>query len=130
MFFRKTTRPIIEVAFCSITENDTGFSLYNKVQDCGISLFKKWLPKFIEAHKNGTIGEIPKVPQDDGEKRYFNQRSSMNDKYIPLEKLKAMDEAELMDNIRAFDFPPWEPLYTKINGHKVYLSTGYRKSQD
>jgi len=46
-------------------------------------------------------------------------------KEISLDKVQKGD-VEVYDRIRALDFPPHEPAYTRIQGEKVYLTlNGY-----
>jgi methionyl-tRNA formyltransferase len=114
---------IIDRRFAEIDESDTAWSLYQKVREKSIELFQDNLPKLVnkEIEQMGTS-----QPEFDGSK-YFYRKSSINGmKEIPLDKVQKGD-VEVYDRIRALDFPPHEPAYTRIQGEKIYLTlAGYQ----
>jgi methionyl-tRNA formyltransferase len=107
-----------------IQEDDTGWTLYQKVREESYELFKETLPDLL----NEDL-EAMRTPQTEFEgPRYFYPKSSLNDiKKIPLDRVTD-GSAEVYDRIRALDFPPHEPAYTIIQNEKVYLTlTGYQE---
>ena len=116
---------IVARNFVDIEETDTSKSLYKKIEDASVELFFEMLPKMV----SGEVLEL-RTPQEefDGESYFYSKESLDGEKHISLDNLSDPDsEAELFDQIRALDFPPFEPAYTTINGEKVYLSLDYRK---
>jgi methionyl-tRNA formyltransferase len=115
---------VIDRRFAEIEETDTAWSLYRKVRTKSVELFRDSLPKIAsrEIQKERTLQS-----EFDGP-RYFYRKSSINGmKEIPFEQLQA-GSVEVYDRIRALDFPPHEPAYTRIQGEKVYLTlTGYQE---
>lgn len=117
---------IIDRAFAEIRETDTARDLYERVCERSVELFKQWLP----ALANQSVGHH-RTPQSayDGE-RYFYAKTSLNKlKEIPAEALTDPEqETKLYDRIRALDFPPHEPAWTRLNNKKIYLTKeGYER---
>jgi methionyl-tRNA formyltransferase len=117
---------VVDRRFASITEDDTARSLYEKVREESVALFKQRLPDIL----SGAVQDMA-TPQEafDGE-RYFYPKSSLDGlKEIPVEELADPDRAvELYDRVRALDFPPHEPAWTVLNGEKLYLTKeGYER---
>lgn len=117
---------IIDRRFTKITEDDTARSLYEKVRETSVDLFRG----AIEGIADKTLTEEV-TPQDElPGKRYFYSKDSLDGlKEIPQDELvEADNQQELYDRIRALDFPPHEPAWTTINDKKVYLTkSGYGK---
>ena len=110
---------IIDRNFAEITETDTSRTLYEKVRERSIELFEETLPKLV----SGAVHDM-RTPQSayDGE-RYFYAKDSLDGaKEIPVDELVDGDELAVYDRIRALDFPPFEPAYTRLGGEKVYLT--------
>jgi methionyl-tRNA formyltransferase len=113
---------VIDRKFVPITEDDTARTLYERVRDASIDLFEAQLPA-IAAREIEDLA----TPQSayDGT-RYFYAKDSLDDlKEIPPEKLTATDEASqlaLYDRVRALDFPPHEPAWTRVGDRKLYLT--------
>ena len=113
---------VIDRKFAPITEQDTARTLYERVRDASIDLFEAQLPA-IAAREIEDLA----TPQSDYDgKRYFYAKDSLDDlKQIPPEKLTAPDEASqlaLYDRVRALDFPPHEPAWTRVGDRKLYLT--------
>jgi methionyl-tRNA formyltransferase len=115
---------IIDRRFAEIDKTDTAWSLYQKVRKKSVELFRDNLAKLSDKDL-----EEMRTPQSefDGPK-YFYRKSSINGmKEIPIDKVQRGD-VEVYDRIRALDFPPHEPAYTRIQGEKVYLTlNGYNE---
>lgn len=109
---------IIDRRFAEIDKTDTARSLYQKVREESIQLFKENLSILI----NKEIGE-DRTPQSEFDgPRYFYRKSSIDGlKEIPIGKLQENDE-NVYDRIRALDFPPHEPAYTRLSDQKIYLT--------
>lgn len=117
---------VVARRFADITEDDTARSLYEKVRQESVALFEEQLPNVV----SGEVRDL-RTPQDefDGE-RYFYLKSSLDDlKEIPAEALADPERTvELYDRVRALDFPPHEPAWTRLDGRKVYLTKdGYER---
>lgn len=111
---------IVGRRFAEITEDDTAWTLYEKVRSESITLFEELLPKIIsdEVHEMRT-------PQSefDGKQYFYSKNSLDREKEIPLKALTNPDrEIEMYDKIRALDFPPFEPAHTRLNDRKLYLT--------
>ncbi|WP_232702140.1 methionyl-tRNA formyltransferase [Halobacterium wangiae] len=111
---------VIERRFVDIEEEDTARSVYEKTREESIRLFEDLLPKIV----SGEIGER-RTPQSafDGE-RYFYTKESL-DGLKEIDRAELVDpneEAVLYDRIRALDFPPFEPAYVELDGHRIYLT--------
>lgn len=114
---------IVARNFVDIADTDTSKALYKKVEDASVELFFEMLPKII----SGEVNEIRKPQKDFEGKSYFYSKTSLEgEKYIPLEDLKEKENKHIFDKIRALDFPPFEPAYTKMEGEKIYLTREYR----
>lgn len=110
---------IVARKFVDITEEDTSKSLYKKAEQASVELFEEQLPNII----SGKVQSM-RTPQSefDGRTYFYNKTSLDGEKEIPVEQLIDDDALSVYDKIRALDFPPFEPAYTKIEGQKVYLT--------
>ncbi|WP_135302770.1 formyltransferase family protein [Haloarcula amylovorans] len=113
---------IVARAFVPIRETDTARTLYDRVTEKSVEMFREQLPTMREqrAHELAT-------PQSafDGERYFYTKQSLDGEKEISPERLAATDEVtqlEVYDKIRALDFPPFQPAYTKLGGHRVQLT--------
>lgn len=117
---------IVARRFAEITEEDTAWSLYQRVREESIALFEEQLSHIVD----GSISDA-RTPQEsfDGERYYYAKNSLNGLKEIPVEALTDPNrETELYDRIRALDFPPHEPAWTRLDGNKVYLTKdGYAR---
>jgi methionyl-tRNA formyltransferase len=111
---------VVARKFVDIREDDTARSLYDRVHEASVALFEETLPAIVA---DEVLAMATPQAEFDGE-RYFYAKSSLDDlKEIPCEALGDPDrETELYDRIRALDFPPHEPAYTRMNGEKVSLT--------
>jgi methionyl-tRNA formyltransferase len=106
------TGPIIASRSCELTETDTSWTLFNKVETLGEDLLKEWLPRLTQA----------KVPAAYPEANHpLSLRFDDSDKFIQDMHL---DPLHTYDFVRAFDFNNhYETAYTFINEKKVCLTT-------
>ncbi|MGQ3414375.1 methionyl-tRNA formyltransferase [Natrinema sp. LN54] len=111
---------IVARNFVEITDEDTSKSLYKKTERASVELFEEQLPNIV----SGDVHDM-RVPQSefDGKTYFYNKTSLDGEKEIPLEELTGDESVAVYDKIRALDFPPFEPAYTKVGGKKVYLTT-------
>lgn len=111
---------IVARKFVDITEEDTSKSLYKKTERASIELFEAQLPNIV----SGEVHEM-RTPQSefDGKTYFYSKESLDGEKEIPLERLTGDETSrEIYDKIRALDFPPFEPAYTRIGDKKVYVT--------
>ena len=113
---------IVDRRFVPITESDTARSLYERTRAASIQLFEELLPAIATDHVTDMA-----TPQEEYEgKRYFYTKASLDgEKEIPKDEFLGADkEAELAiyDKIRALDFPPHEPAWTRVGDRKLYLT--------
>jgi methionyl-tRNA formyltransferase len=106
---------VVARKFVPITEDDTAGDLYERTRRASIALFEEQLPAIVA----GEVREMARPQADVDGERYFYAKDS-------LEGLKAIDGAQLgtddpateravYDRIRALDFPPHEPAWTRLD---------------
>lgn len=117
---------IVDRKFVEIYESDTARCLYERTREASIDLFEETLPKIV----SGEVHDL-RTPQSEYDtKRYFYQKSSLDElKEIPAKRL-CDESVELYDLIRALDFPPFQPAYTHINGEKINLTLNRRSGSN
>ncbi|MDS0276766.1 hypothetical protein NDI85_03100 [Halomicroarcula sp. S1AR25-4] len=108
--------------FVPIRETDTARTLYDRVTEASVAMFREHLPTL----KDGDVRRLA-TPQAayDGERYFYTKESLDGEKLIPPERLADDDEATQLavyDKIRALDFPPFQPAYTELGGHRVQLT--------
>jgi methionyl-tRNA formyltransferase len=117
---------IVARRFAEIRADDTARSLYERVRDESVTLFEEHLPNIVD----GTVHEM-RTPQEEYEgERYYYSKDSLTDlKEIPADLLSDdTAQTELYDHIRALDFPPHKPAWTRVDGEKIYLTKdGYSR---
>nr|WP_305794628.1 formyltransferase family protein [Halomarina rubra] len=111
--------------FVDITEDDTARTLYEKTRTASIDLFEEYLPHVV----SGEIDDMETAQSEFEGERYFYAKDSLADrKEIPAERLASSDhevQQETYDLIRALDFPPFEPAYTTLDGHRIRLTASW-----
>ena len=112
------TGNVIKRCEFKLTEEDTGFTVFQKTQK---ALYEGMI-EIIPLVLNGKIESIPmqQLIEKGYKSRYFNKKS------INLYKEVSKDELfteKGLRKIRAFDFPGYEPAYCVIDGKKIYLRT-------
>jgi len=106
------TGPIIASKSCELTEFDTSWSLFNKVELLGSELLKVWLPRLTQAKVPAAYPE-PNHP--------LSLRLDESDKYIADIHANPL---YTYDFVRAYDFNGYyAPAYTMVNGERVELTT-------
>jgi methionyl-tRNA formyltransferase len=115
--------------FVDIADDDTARTLYEKTRAASVDLFEEHLPRIV----SGSVEEL-RTPQDEFEgPRYFYAKDSLDGrKRVPAERLASDDPDEqraTYDLIRALDFPPFEPAYTTIDGHRIRLTASWFERQ-
>jgi len=113
---------IVARRFVPIEESDTARTLYDRVSDASVELFREQLTTL----RDGAVHRVA-TPQSayNGERYFYTEESLDGEKEIPAERLAADDEATQLavyDKIRALDFPPLEPAYTELAGRRLYLT--------
>jgi methionyl-tRNA formyltransferase len=106
------TGPIIASRSCDITETDTSWTLFNKVEALGEDLLNEWIPRLIQSRSPAAYPELdhPLSLNID-----YSEKLIRNINFDPL---------YTFDFVRAFDFNNhYEPAYTFIDGIKVELTT-------
>jgi len=116
------TGDIVARRFVPIAESDTARTLYDRVSDASVELFREQLTTL----RDGAVHRVA-TPQSayNGERYCYTDESLEGEKAIPAERLAAEDEATQLavyDKIRALDFPPFEPAYTELAGRRCYLT--------
>lgn len=106
------TGPIIATESCRITEYDTAWTLFNKVESLARRVLKIWIPRTLES--NPPIS-MPQAQQP------LNLRSDISAKHISD---IFSDPLRSYDVVRAYDFNGFfEPASTMIGKNLVYLTT-------
>ena len=96
----------------SIEPVDTGATLYKKLENASVSLFKKNWPKIKKGH-------IRRFLQNKKDGTYHRTRDTERIDKINLDKkYKARD---LIDILRARTFPPYSGAYFVHKGRKINL---------
>lgn len=117
---------VIDRNFAEITETDTARSLYERVRERSVELFETWLPTLADH----SVDEH-RTPQAafDGERYFYTKDSLGGLKEISVKELSNPDRRiEFYDRIRALDFPPHEPAWTRLGGEKIHLTKdGYER---
>ena len=94
---------------CEITEDDTAESLFERVQNLAIQMFKDYFTQIIEKRITSFINS-------DDESFYYDKDSNKN-----LEIEYGITKEELYDFVRAWSFKDRPKPYFKINGKKIFL---------
>lgn len=87
--------------------SDTGKSLYNRLEDAQVDLFKEIWPKI-------TTDEISIEEQDPDTGTYH--RTSDFDELCRLDPNETVKTKELLDRLRALTFPPYDNALIKVDG--------------
>lgn len=105
---------VIASKACNIYEDDTAWSLFERVEQCGHDLLAEWLPRVVRTRVPGCQPSLERPPVWVGEG--FGSIRCLKD--------INSDIVRSYDIVRAFDFNGYfEPAYTEINGKKVFLTT-------
>ena len=106
------TGAIIASRSCEITQNDTAWTLFHKVEFLGEELLKEWLPRL-------SLSKVPAAYHEKDQSICLDRENeNMYIKDIFHEPLISFDI------VRAFDFNRYFDLaYTFINKQKIFLTT-------
>jgi methionyl-tRNA formyltransferase len=103
------TGPAIASLPCDISESDTAWSLFNKVEKVGEKLLEYWLPKLV-------LNKAPTMKPEVNDELNFRQD-------LNRELPHNMSPVEVYDFVRSLDFNNFfEPAYMTSNGIKHYLT--------
>lgn len=111
--------PIVASAACEIRENDTAYTLFERVDALALQLIKEWFPRIAFE----TIYTY--MPPEEGVHCYKNK--DLPPKEIPLRELNS---DEFFDYVRAFDFPGNEPAFIIEKGIKKHLVVQAREGYE
>ena len=113
------TGPIIATESCPITEYDTAWSLFNKVEPLAQHMVDLWLPRILSARPPVSYPEAMQP---------LNLRSDLSRKNI--EDIY-FDPLLTYDIVRAYDFNGYfEPASSTINNKIIYLTTNGEQGED
>ena len=112
---------VIARNFVPIDEDDTARQLYERIEGASVELFEEMLPAIV----SGEILEMG-TPQEEypGERYFYTKASLDGEKAIDPARLTDPDEQDAVyDEVRALDFPPFEPAWVELDdGRKLYLT--------
>lgn len=91
---------------------DTGETLYRKLEQACVELFKEIWPPI-------RSGQAPRIPQDEREGTFHRMQHVERIDSIDLDRMYT--GRELIDLIRARTFPPYPGAYFMHEGRKVHL---------
>ena len=107
------TGPIITSKACDISEQDTGWSLFNKTEKLGEELLTEWLPRLC-------LSKVPVAYPEKGHPLHLRNNDEKDCKFI---KYLSNDPLQAYDIVRAYEFGGhFSPAYTVIQGVKAYLT--------
>lgn len=107
------TGDIITQQEVSVRPVDTGKTLYLKLEDTSIQLFKKTWP----AIESGVFKRAPQKPNE-GSFHYGKELKALD--HIDLDKMYTA--RHLINLLRARTFPPYKGAYYEDSGKKIYLN--------
>ncbi len=107
------TGPIIAQKEVKIDPVDTGESLYHKLEQAGILLFKEAWPRVEK-------GEYTPIPQDTTA-GVFHKKSDV-EKIDRIDLDKVYKARDLINFLRARTFPPYKGAYFEVDGQKIYMA--------
>lgn len=110
------TGNVIKRCEFKITDDDTGFTVFQKTQKALYEGMIEVIPMVLN-NKINTIS-MQQLIEKGHKSRYFNKQSI--NLYKEVFKDELFNENGLR-KIRAFDFPGYEPAYYMLDGKKIYL---------
>ncbi len=105
------TGDIIAQQPVSVDITDTGLTLYRKLEQASVDLFRKTWPSI-------RAGRAGRVPQN-GDGSYHRSRDVDSIDCIQLDQ--SYTARDLINLLRARTFPPYRGAYFEENGRRVYL---------
>jgi methionyl-tRNA formyltransferase len=106
---------IVEIKKCKISEHDTGFSLYKKIEIISVSLFKKYIQSIYENNK------IITVSQSLNSGNYYDRKVPFNGRID-----WSWRSQEIFNYCRAMFFPPFESATSIFNGKKFEFKSVFK----
>ena len=106
------TGDIIAQTQISVEPFDTGESLYKKLEDTSLSLFKRTWPK-IKSSKFERV----KQTSESGTFHYIKDVERIDE----IDLTEKYNAGELLNIIRARTFPPYPGAFFRYNGQKIFL---------
>lgn len=94
-----------------VLPHDTGLTLYRRLEDAALDLFRETWPMI-------RAGEAPRLPQSGGGS-YHRTRDVERIDEIDLDR--QYTARDLIDILRARTFPPYRGAFFKAQGRKVYV---------
>ncbi len=108
--------PIVASRSVKIESDDTAYTLFTKVDEIALELFKEWIPH-IAFEK-----VIPYDAPNEGVRMF--KAKDLPPKEIP----KNLTDDQIYDYVRAFDFPGHEPAFIYTGGGKLELVAKEREN--
>lgn len=105
------TGDIIAQKEAVVEPTDTGKSLYHRLEEITLRLFKQEWPKIKE-------GAAPRTPQTS--KGTFHRTRDV-DRIDEIELDRTYTGRDLINILRARTFPPYPSAFFRVNGKKVYI---------
>ena len=105
------TGDIIAQREIAIEPIDTGKTLYRKLEETGLELFREYWPKIATGKSSRT--KQPLVGT-------YHRKSDV-EKFDRIDLEGRYTARELIDLIRARTFPPYSGAYFEVDGRRVYL---------
>lgn len=106
------TGDIISQSNVEVDPIDTGETLYAKLEEAGLDLFKRTWPEIAK-------GQAPRIPQADG--------AGTSHRFADVERIDCIDPdrkyaaRDLINILRARTFPPYNGAYFLDNGEKIFM---------
>ena len=107
------TGDLIAQALVPVDPVDTGKTLYHKLEEASVELFKAQWP-LIKTNKN------KRLPQNFSEKGTYHRTKDV-EQIDEIDLEKSYQAKTLIDILRARTFPPYKGAYFLENGRKVYM---------
>jgi methionyl-tRNA formyltransferase len=103
------------------TFEDTGKSLYDRIERAAVDLFKETWP----AIEDGTVDPI----SQDEEAANSHLKQDFVD-LCEIDPRETYEAKELLDILRALTFPPFDNAYLEVDGEKYYVDVEIREASN
>lgn len=114
------TGDIIAKKEVPVAPEDTGQTLYAKIEQCAFELFKETWTSIVSGQHTRT-----KQSKNEGS----SHRKSDVGRIDRIDLNQAYVATNLIDILRARTFPPYEGAYFEVNGEKYYVSVSISKEK-
>lgn len=115
------TGDIIAQREVPVSMTDTGESLYQKLEEAALSLFKNTLPDILSK-------QIQACPQPEGAGTFHYTKDVEQIDHIDLNRMYRA--GDLINILRARTFPPYAGAYIESEGKRIYLSLDLQEEAD